>query len=85
MRIKNRVLIILCCFATLLFQGQPLTHFSTVVFAQEEGSSESAPPVEVAPDPVNIEIPQVEPTPSIIEETVSSEVVIAGDTIPVQP
>lgn len=85
MRIKNRVLIILCCFATLLFQGQPLTHFSTVVFAQEEVSSEHAPPVEVAPDPVNIEIPQVEPTPSIIEETVSSEVVIAGDTIPVQP
>jgi cysteine-rich repeat protein len=84
MRIKNRVLIILCCFATLIFQGQPLTHFSTIVFAQEEGSSESAPPVEVAPDPVNIEIPQVEPTPSIIEETVISEAVIDEQPVAVE-
>ena len=81
---KNKLFILLCCFATLLFQGQPLIHFSGFVFAQEDGTSESAPPVEVAPDPVQIEIPQIEPTPSIIEETVISEAVIDEQPVAVE-
>jgi len=78
---KNKLFIIICCFATLLFQGQPLIQFSGFVFAQEEGSSENAQPVS---DPVQIEIPQIEPTPRGIDEQINAEEVITDETMPAQ-
>lgn len=81
MYMKNKLFIIICCFATLLFQGQPLIQFSGFVFAQEEGSSENAQPVT---DPVQIEIPQIEPTPRAIDEQINAEEVITDETMPAQ-